>query len=182
MKITAADIKFVNIQSKVDNAIQNLYYKDSDLFEIGVHERTIAHKFAEHLQQEFKVHKVDCEYNRDDLDIKRLDSLLSDSEEKKCSRIFPDIIIHIRKKDDFNELVIEIKTSSDPSDGDIEKLIGLTSRRLGFNYKYGLFIRFKNNIRTHHQIKPHDTLIKEMKWFKNGREFIPPALKPNKSK
>lgn len=159
------------IKAKVDTAIRKLHQKDLYLFQVGVHERTIVHKLAEYLQQEFKgVWAVDCEYNRDGLCVKDLEMIVKDEKERKEHRIFPDIVIHVRGKSgrSFNKLVIEIKSSDDSATGDIEKLRGLTSSTRGFNYQYGLFIRFRNNIR---ESIPIAELVAERRWFCAGEEL-----------
>ena len=159
------------VEAKVDNAVRKLYQKDLYLFQAGVHERTIVHKLAEYLQWEFKgVWNVDCEYNRDGLEIKSLEMIVSDEEEKKEHRIFPDIIVHVRGKTGiaFNKLVVEIKTSNSSSVGDIEKLRGFTSPEHGFNYRCGLFIRFNNNVQG---TFPFEGLVLEKRWFQNGEEI-----------
>ena len=162
--------EFIEVEAKVDIAIEKLCQKDLYLFQAGVHERTISHKFAGYLQQEFKgVFSVDCEYNRDGLNTKALEGVVNEREERQKHRIFPDIIVHVRGKNGnpFNKLVIEIKSSNDSNTGDIEKLCGLTSPKHRFNYKYGLFIRFKNNIE---KAMPIEELVLEKRWFQNGKK------------
>lgn len=159
------------IETLVNNALEKLYKKDLYLFLAGVHERTIAHKLAEYFQQEFKgVWNVDCEYNRDELEIKSLERIIKDEGEREIHRIFPDIVVHVRGKTGrtFNKLVVEIKSSRDSSNGDIEKLCGLTSPKYRFNYQYGLFIRFNNNIKG---AIPIEELVLEKQWFQNGEEI-----------
>ena len=46
------------------NSIRLLIKNDFYLLEIGTNERSVAHKLAEYLQQEFPNRHVDCEYNR----------------------------------------------------------------------------------------------------------------------
>lgn len=127
---------------KVKKALDLLFYKDKDLFMLGVHERAVAHKFAEYLQIEYRMLSVDCEYNRDGLETKILESLMKDKNEKETHRIFPDIIVHRRGDSRRNQLVIEIKISSVSSNGDLEKLQKLTQKKYGFGYKFGLFLDF----------------------------------------
>jgi hypothetical protein len=161
-------IQLAEVRDHINIALTKLFKKDLYLFQVGVHERTITHKFAEYLQEEFRVHSVDCEYNRDGLDIKMIEPLILDEEERKEINIFPDIIIHIRGKNDFNKLVIEIKSSNLSNSGDIQKLKALTSSSYKFKYKYGLFVRFNNNIKEN--IGSTDDLVKEVTWFVDGNE------------
>lgn len=51
-------IKGINI------AISELCEKDRHLLSHDLNERTIAHKLALYLQEEFQEYNVDCEYNR----------------------------------------------------------------------------------------------------------------------
>ncbi len=151
-------------KAKVTKALNSLLSKDTDLLWLGVHERSVAHKFAEYLQDEYKVHNVDCEYNRDGLETKILETLIEDTNEKEPHRIFPDIIVHRRGNNNFNQLVIEIKTSNASSKGDIEKLEKLTQRKHGFHYKYGLFLRFECN-------DDKSISTSEVSWYTEGKEI-----------
>jgi len=54
----------VSLRTKVANAISCLLEIDSYLLEIDVNERTITHRLAMYLQEEFEDWDVDCEYNR----------------------------------------------------------------------------------------------------------------------
>ena len=60
------------IRRKVQSAIDKFKQRDSVLLEIDVNERTMTHKLAEYLQQEFQEWDVDCEYNRKIKDLKKL--------------------------------------------------------------------------------------------------------------
>ena len=55
---------FKELELKLEKAIRMLFKNDLFLLKIKAHERSIAHKFAEYLQQEFSEYHVDCEYNR----------------------------------------------------------------------------------------------------------------------
>jgi len=135
------------IKERVDRAVERLRYHDEILFEIDVHERTVTHKLGEYLNQEFPGWDVDCEYDRDTAEPKRLKNYKKDEDDDK--KVYPDIIVHQRKcvsdenrseGDEDNLLVAEVKTSS--NDGrDIEK-IEVFRDELG--YQHGLFIDFQN--------------------------------------
>lgn len=72
--------------------------------------------------------------------------------------VYPDIIIYLRNTD-FNLLVIELKCSCNKSEKDIYKLEKFTYHEGEFKYKLGLFLKIDKEG------------IKEMIWFKNGKEI-----------
>lgn len=145
------------IKEKVEYCLQILREKDRDLLDIDVNERTITHKLAEYLQNQFPSYDVDCEYNRYEKYTKRIRSKKNRSldiskfkkyqienliwEDKNALTIYPDIIIHKRKSPHNNLLVIEVKKSSNNigEDFDIEKIEELMEPP--YNYKFGLFLR-----------------------------------------
>ncbi len=93
-----------------------------------------------YLQHQFPKWHVDCEYNRDKFDAKRL----VDSEDNphgeiaNCRTVFPDLVVH-KRGTKRNHLVIEVKksTSRIPHDEDLRKLRGFKEQ---FNYAYTVFI------------------------------------------
>ena len=130
------------VQRLVGNALTRLFHDDSGLFETNVNERSITHKLAEYLQQEFTDWNVDCEYNRHLDKVKRVSlpvtSIGWDDLESKT--VFPDIIVHERGSDERNLLVIEVKKSTNtvPESFDKNKLKAF--RLEPFRYEFGLFI------------------------------------------
>jgi len=147
---------FEEINKKVNIAIGVLLKKDSNLLKIDVHERSITHKLAEYLQTQFPYWNVDCEYNRKGNAEKTIDSHSDCTEHKKQYRVFPDIIVHQRRKN-CNLLVIEVKknTSTKKRTCDERKLKFFTSSK-EYHYSYGLFIEF------------FDSLKCEGDWYKDG--------------
>jgi hypothetical protein len=119
--------------------IDILYKNDLLLIENNVSERSISHKLAEYLQDEFPDWNVDCEYNRMYDQIKVLEGIQECSEQRSTDRIYPDIIVHERNTDK-NLVVIEIKININDC-CDIKKLEKLTLRTGKFSYKVGYFIR-----------------------------------------
>lgn len=135
-------------EDKVVDALESFFKADKKLLDLNASERSISHKLAEHLQKEFSDWNVDCEYNRQGEDPKRMfldlfTDLKADDQEAKT--VFPDIIIHKRNTDE-NLLVIEIKKSNNPNNGDkdIQKLKAFTDTGDEGKYKYkaGLFLVF----------------------------------------
>ena len=58
------EIGFDDIKRKVDIPLGKLQTNDSKLFERKVSERSLAHRLAEYLREEFTELNVDCEHNR----------------------------------------------------------------------------------------------------------------------
>lgn len=128
------------IKARFFVAFDQLFENDALLLKNGAHERSVAHKLAEYLQQQFSGWHVDCEYNRHGISTKKLPRECDDQHKEY---VYPDIIAHHRGYNS-NLLVVEIKPSkSDDVDKcDHVKLIEFT--RTGGEYKYqlGLFIGF----------------------------------------
>ncbi|CAH1202977.1 MULTISPECIES: hypothetical protein [unclassified Paenibacillus] len=173
-------IKGINI------AISELCEKDRHLLSHDLNERTIAHKLALYLQEEFQEYNVDCEYNRniDEMNKqKRIYVLESECEKLKKDftkdivygdteymglSIFPDIVIHRRGENTNNYLVIEIKKSTNKLDRsfDFKKLECYTDKERYNNleYDWGLFIEFETGMENFK--KP------ELIWFKEGKRIL----------
>ena len=131
--------------AKVDDALRDFFRDDEKLLCIDANERSITHKLAEHLQDQFCDLKVDCEYNRHGIDKKELFFALgtttTDSEHAKT--VYPDIIVHKRGCDSANRLVIEVKKSNGGNaTHDKKKLLVFTKPRGGYEYQLGLFLEF----------------------------------------
>jgi len=94
---------FERLREKIILALDIFFKNDDILLGIGVSERSISHKLAEYLQIQFPEWHVDCEYNRKERDIKRLEGIKGCDEQKTKDRIFPDIIVHHRYREDNGE-------------------------------------------------------------------------------
>ncbi len=164
------------IKANFQEALDTLYVEDSDLIDRDVNERSITHRLAIHLERAFhdwEFH-VDCEYNRngnnpkyiilsqEDRRILNEDISCTDTEAKTA---YPDIIIHRRRNNDQNLLIIEAKKGSEGMDDqwnqneflDRRKLEAFTSDRQDYCYRWGVFIRFQ----------PDRAVVK---WFRYGSE------------
>jgi hypothetical protein len=84
---------------------------------------------------------VDCEYNRDGFDVKRLELSQREATDSdiEAVTVFPDIVIHLRGTNEHNLLVIEIKkaSSSISSAYDIKKLKAFHHE---LHYKYAVHV------------------------------------------
>lgn len=135
--------EFEDIQIKVKCVIDKLIDFDAFLLKENVNERSITHKLAEYLQQEFKDWNVDCEYNKmwKDVDIDKKTINLQDENfsiyDSDTPTVFPDIIIHKRENKN-NLLAIEVKKSKNHTNRNKDeiKLKKFTSKQ--FNYSFGL--------------------------------------------
>lgn len=161
------NFKIEEIKEKVNNAVNLLLKNDLFLLDKNVNERSISHKLAEYLQQQFPEYRVDCEYNRmrgensdeDFLDyvtktlVLEIKDIKTDDVEAKT--VYPDIIVHHRGTNN-NLLVIEVKKKDNNASKafDIKKLKGFIKERLG--YTFGLYIEFETNGEVNTEWFPND--------------------------
>ena len=115
-------------------ALEKFLERDSYLLQMDVNERSITARIAMYLQEALPEWDVDCEFNRDGIDPKKLRHfhLDPDPEDTEAKTVYPDIVAHKRgTKENF--LVIEFKKTSSTVDRDIDriKLEGY-SRQLGY--------------------------------------------------
>ncbi|WP_240416461.1 hypothetical protein [Paenibacillus periandrae] len=174
-----------SISHNVNNAISKLFQEDIYLLVNDLNERTIAHKLATYLQEEFPYLNVDCEYNKNIDEEKsskniyqvkaeaeklgktvKKEILINDIEYAKFS-IYPDIVVHRRGGSESNFLIIEIKKSTNPTDRvfDYTKLECYTDKsdHNKLHYTFGLFIEFETGV-----LLPEKH---ELIWFKEGKQL-----------
>lgn len=124
----------------IAEALSILLERDGYLLKVDANERSIIHRFAMYLQGQLPKFHVDCEYNRDGIDPKRIEHFYvsPDLEDTEAKTAFPDVIAHIRGTNK-NYLVIELKKTTNNVDRmfDFAKLRGY-KHNLG--YEYALFI------------------------------------------
>jgi hypothetical protein len=154
----------VRVYKKVKDALEAFYREERLLLDVNASERSISHKLAEHLQDQFRRLNVDCEYNRYGTDIKRLQfpgDSSSGMDDLEAKTVFPDIIVHERGHDDNNLLVIEIKksTSRQNHNYDYEKLKAFTTSP--YRYRHGVFLLFD----------VEEKRLSDVRYFKSGSEM-----------
>ena len=122
---------------------------DHYLLTVEANERSLTHKFAEHLQTVIGCSwNVDCEYNRYGPEIKVIDGIKeivgcdTPTDDIKAKTVFPDIIIHKRGADGPNLVVIEAKKDANDEHRikDVQKLQKIQTK---YNYCFAVFIDFK---------------------------------------
>ena len=143
MTLSEDQIQYLNNHppgEAVARALSELLDNDQDLLGVDANERSITFRFALYLQQHFPDLTVDCEYNRDGIEPKRLGhlELYPDSEDDDAKTVFPDVIVHQRGTRK-NHLVLEFKKSTSHVDRqiDLRKLRGY-KQQLG--YEHALFV------------------------------------------
>ena len=113
------------VKESINKSLERLLLEDTDILEVDINERTITHRLAIYLESFFPEWNVDCEYNRDHYDPKRLNIEPRNlkSNDIKATTVYPDIIVHKRKTED-NLLVIEFKKVNNGEDEkyDLNKL------------------------------------------------------------
>lgn len=153
----ASDYDFGTVKNFVKSAIEKLKINDAELLDINVNERSISHKLAEYLQQEFTGWHVDCKYNRKMRDRKTLNVRYNNvtDHDIEAKTVFPDIIVHHRQTDE-NLLVIEMKKNGIDTNKDEAKLKAFTGPE--YVYRFGLLLVLKQN-------------DFEMQWFAEGERL-----------
>jgi hypothetical protein len=128
------------IKKHLHIALGLLFKNDAFLLEHSAHERSIAHKLAEYLQQQFPDWHVDCEYNLHGIDTKKLPRECNGQYQE---RVFPDINIHHRNTD-HNLIVFEVKPypAREVDECDDIKLKEFTKDSGDYKYSLGVFIAF----------------------------------------
>lgn len=116
-----------HIRNALAAALDDLVKHDEYLMRTDASERSISHRLAVHLASRFQGYHVDCEFNRDGFDIKRLPlrPRKTTSHNINAVTVFPDVIVHLRGCSTHNLLVIEVKKMGCPNkelDYDAQKL------------------------------------------------------------
>ncbi len=134
------------VKEKIKIALEEVIKNDSYLLDVNINERSLTHRLAIYLEKHFPNYHVDCEYNRTDMDQKKLIRFRKDitSDNKEAVTVYPDIIIHKRGTKRDNLVVIEAKKSTNDDESDKEKLMAYKKDK-DLGYKYAFFIKFPVN-------------------------------------
>lgn len=161
-------------EEKLLKALEELYEKDGELLEIRANERSITFRLGIYLDELFRKEGliVDSEYNRKE---DRPKALVG----KKYT--YPDLIVHKRKIQENNRMVLEIKSKAKYDVGfkhDEEKLKAFTkTEEEPYKYKIGAHIFITSK-------------VCDIAWYKEGKvekidfytindnEFVPVSINP----
>lgn len=166
------DIPFETVKELVLCALKDFYKNDAILMDYinereAVSERCMVFHIGCYMLERmkeiptFQRFQLDCEYNRNLEDPKLISIPCEELSGMGIRMVYPDLIIHKRRRNDDNLLVIEFKkgkTSKSAMDQDVDKLKGFTMQTGTYCYKFGFFI----------------TLYKEyaqIKVYQNGKEI-----------
>jgi len=132
-----------DVKVAMSAALATLLERDSYLLLMNVNERSISHRLAIYLESQFPGWDIDCEYNRNHDDVKRLqlEARHASDADIEAVTVFPDIIVHHRSKDD-NLLVIEMKktNSKENADYDMKKLHAFKNE---LKYRFAVFVQLE---------------------------------------
>ena len=130
------------VKGRLKSALGRLAHEDGYLLEKDLSERCIAARLAMYLQDEFREHKVDVEYNRDGDTPKRLNlhqECANYRDEHGEALVVPDVVVHCRGSEGPNVLVLEVKKVSNPVGLDCDRARVLAFRAQ-LRYQFGALI------------------------------------------
>lgn len=130
----AAENQDLSVRDAVEEAVQQLFAKDSFLLEADVAERAITAR-AIYLDAHFPEHRVNVEYNRHGLHPKRL-NLPAYGGEKI---IVPDVVVHRQGHDEKNLLVIQVKKETNNESRDYDRAV-IAGMKRDYGYTWGVLI------------------------------------------
>ncbi len=139
------EVKFEDIKKLINVALEKFYKNDRDLIEMDdegdmVSEQCMVFHIGGYMKNKmstltkFQWADLDCEYNRNMNNPKMM---------RDGRRFVPDLIIHRRRSNRNNLLVIEFKKKNanlHDKEDDRNKLMYLTDQEETFKYNFGLFV------------------------------------------
>jgi hypothetical protein len=128
--------------NKVVTALQEFYSGEAFLFERDLGERTLTHRLAVHIENQFAGWDVDCDYNRlGERTLRLPHGTIASTDDQFGKSIYPDIVVHQREIPN-NLLAIEVRKAANhqPPEHDRHKLRALTDPYLWFAYWIGLYL------------------------------------------
>lgn len=162
-----------NTLTAFNNSITAFMDNDCYLLHRNIYERSITHKLALYLQNNFPEFNVDCEYNGDIENInnyrKQLDISVADMiktarqkiREDETYSVYPDIIIHTRNTNGNNHLVIEVKKANGNENDKAFDLLKLKKFTTQYGYRLGIYLEFSTG---------ENASVVSLRYFQSGEE------------
>jgi len=131
------------VESSLNDSLDQLLRSDGEILAMDVNERSISHRLSYYLESFFQGWNVDCEYNRNHDDPKRLDIRRRNvqSDDTQSTTVFPDIIVH-RRGTNENFVVIEMKKTSSQESDDYD-LAKLNAFKEQLGYQFAIFVKVR---------------------------------------
>ena len=153
------NVTFSDVIRLVNKSLTDFYSYDSILLDyetedIAVAERCMVFRIGwymlNRMQRNKKFHwaDLDCEYNRNFRDPKYIYVEDHTGNNTKKKNVVPDLLIHKRRSNENNLLVIEFKKGEpeqNDRNNDIRKLTFFTDSSSEYSYSYGLYIELHKN-------------------------------------
>src|ERR1700680_377839 len=133
--------------NKVVTALQEFYAREAFLFEQDLGERTLTHRLAVHLENQFAGWEVDCNYDRlGERTLRLPHGTIVSTDDHLAKSVYPDIVVHQREIPN-NLLAVEVRKASNhqPVEHDRHKLQALTDPHLWFAYWIGVYLVLGKN-------------------------------------
>jgi hypothetical protein len=127
---------------KVVAALGEFYARETWLLDNDLGERTLTHRLAVHLEQQFEGWDVDCNYDRlGERTLRLPKGTIVSTDDRLGKSIFPDIVVHHRTVPE-NLLAIEVRkaTNHQPPEHDQHKLRAMTDPHLWFASRIGIYL------------------------------------------
>ncbi len=128
--------------NKVLTALRGFYAQEGFLFEKDLGERTVTHRFAVHLEQQFPGWTVDCNYDRlGERTLHLPHGTIISTDDHLGKSIYPDVVVHQREIPN-NLLALEVRNATNHTaiDHDQHKLKALTDPHVWFAYAIGVLL------------------------------------------
>ena len=147
-------ISYQDVHDLLDFALSEFFNNDSVLLDYKTEKDAVAERcmvfhigwyMLEKIKalERFEGFNIDCEYNRNFSHPKSMYKETYEGIRQKIKDTYPDLIIHKRRSNDENLVVMEFKkgrAEKTARDQDIEKLIYFTNPENEYRYKYGFYL------------------------------------------
>jgi hypothetical protein len=128
--------------NKLIAALEAFYARETHLLEKDLGERTLTHRLAVYVENQFSGWEVDCDYNRlGERTLRMPRGSIVSTDDDLGKSVYPDIVVHQRAIPN-NLLAIELRKAANhqPPEHDQHKLQALTDPHLWFAYRIGVFL------------------------------------------